>query len=198
MAERRPSILFLDNFDSFSFSLVDEFRRLGCRVEVWRNDAPLAMLVERLSSNELLVVSPGPGRPEEAGVLVELLQRAAGRVPVFGVCLGHQALAAAFGGEVGRAPRITHGKSASVQHHGQGVFEELETPFVAGRYHSLAVTRVPAGFQISAWIDEDDVRIPMAMEDAKRRMLGVQFHPESVLTRDGSRLIARVLAWAAP
>jgi len=127
-----------------------------------------------------------------------LLRRAAGRLPVFGVCLGHQALASAFGGEVGRAPRITHGKSASVQHDGQGIFSGLETPFVAGRYHSLAVRRLPPGFQTCAWIDEDGMRLPMAMLDAERRMLGVQFHPESVLTRDGSRLIARVLAWAAP
>lgn len=198
MTERNLSVLFLDNYDSFSFSLVDEFRRLGSEVEVWRNDAPLEVLATRLESHDLLVASPGPGRPEDAGVLVPLLERAAGRRPVFGVCLGHQALAAAFGGAVARAPRLVHGKSGEVRHDEQGIFAGLAQPFVAGRYHSLAVTAVPHGFRMTAWTDEDGVRVPMAMEDPARRMLGVQFHPESILTRDGSDLIARVLQWAEP
>jgi anthranilate synthase component II len=196
MAERSPSILFLDNFDSFSYSLADEFLRVGSRVEVWRNDASLEKLTARLESHDLLVVSPGPGRPEDAGVLLPLLVQAAGRCPVFGVCLGHQALAAAFGGSVGRAPRLKHGKSGEVRHHSQGIFAGLTEPFVAGRYHSLAVTRIPSGFRMIAWVDENGRQIPMAMEDTRRRLLGVQFHPESVLTRDGSRLIERVLTWA--
>jgi len=198
MAERSPSILFLDNYDSFSFSLVDEFRRLGSCVEVWRNDALLEILAARLEVHDLLVASPGPGRPEDAGVLVPLLAQAAGRRPVFGVCLGHQALASAFGGSVGRAPRLVHGKSGEVHHDNQGIFAGLAEPFVAGRYHSLAVTCLPPGFRMTAWVDEDGVRVPMAMEDSERRLLGVQFHPESVLTRDGSRLVERVLAWATP
>ncbi|MGH8379199.1 MAG: anthranilate synthase component II [Gammaproteobacteria bacterium] len=197
MAEHKPSVLFLDNYDSFSFSLADEFRRLGSRVEVWRNDAPLAKLAGRLEAHDLLVASPGPGRPEDAGVLVPLLAHAAGRRPVFGVCLGHQALAVAFGGAVGRAPRLVHGKAGEVHHDGQGIFAGLAEPFVAGRYHSLAVTRIPPGFRLTAWADEDNGRVPMAMEDPERRLLGVQFHPESVLTRDGSQLVERVLAWAA-
>lgn len=192
----RPSVLFLDNFDSFSYSLVDEFRRVGAEVEVWRNDAALSMLVERLAAHDLLVASPGPGRPEEAGSLVPLLRAAAGVKPVFGVCLGHQALAAAFGGAVGRAPRLVHGKSAAVRHDGVGVFAGLDDPFVAGRYHSLVVSAVPEGFRVGAWVEENGRRIPMAMEDDRRRLLGVQFHPESVLSRDGSRLIERVLTWA--
>ncbi|MGA9854021.1 MAG: aminodeoxychorismate/anthranilate synthase component II [Gammaproteobacteria bacterium] len=196
MAERSLSILFLDNFDSFSFSLADEFLRLGSRVEVWRNDAPLDVLDQRLNAHDLLVVSPGPGRPEDAGVLMPLLVRAAGRRPVFGVCLGHQALASAFGGTVGRAPRLVHGKSGEVRHDNRGIFAGLTQPFVAGRYHSLAVTQVPPGFRVTAWVEDDDARVPMAMEDPERRLLGVQFHPESVLTRDGSQLIERVLAWA--
>lgn len=196
MAERRPSVLFLDNYDSFSFSLADEFRRLGSRVEVWRNDAPLETLGVRLDLHDLLVISPGPGRPEDAGVLVPLLEYAAGRRPVFGVCLGHQALAVAFGGVVGRAPQLVHGKSGEVHHDRQGIFAGLAEPFVAGRYHSLAVTRVPPGFRLTAWVNEDHGRVPMAMEDPTRRLLGVQFHPESVLTRDGSQLVERVLTWA--
>ncbi|MGH8280634.1 MAG: aminodeoxychorismate/anthranilate synthase component II [Gammaproteobacteria bacterium] len=196
MTERRPAVLFLDNFDSFSFSLADEFRRLGSRVEVWRNNAPLAKLVERLEVHDLLVASPGPGRPEDAGVLVPLLEYAAGRRPVFGVCLGHQALAVAFGGAVGRAPRLVHGKSGEVHHDGQGIFAGLTESFVAGRYHSLVVTCIPPGFRLTAWVNEDHGCVPMAMEDPERRLLGVQFHPESVLTRDGSQLIERVLTWA--
>lgn len=189
-------VLFLDNFDSFSYNLVDEFRRAGAEVEVWRNDAPLDVLVGRLPANDLLVASPGPGRPEEAGALVALLEAAMGRRPVFGVCLGLQALALAGGGAVGRAPRLVHGKAAAVTHTGEGVFAGLEQPFVVGRYHSLAVTRVPEGFTVPAWIGAGAERVPMAIEDAGRRLLGVQFHPESVLTRDGSQLIGRVLEWA--
>ena len=196
MAEQ-PSELFVDNFDSFSYSLVDEFRRAGSEVEVWRNDAPLDVLEERIGAHDLLVASPGPGRPEDAGNLVPLVRAAAGRCPVFGVCLGHQAMAVAFGGAVGQAPQLVHGKAASVQHGAQGVFAGLDEPFVAGRYHSLAVTVVPEGFRDTAWVDDGDRRIPMAMEDVERRLLGVQFHPESVLTREGSRLIEKVLAWAA-
>lgn len=196
MSERMPSVLFLDNFDSFSYNLVDEFQRLGAAVEVWRNDAPLELLSERLGDHDLLVASPGPGRPEDAGVLVPLLQAAVGRCPVFGVCLGHQALAVACGGEVGIAPQLVHGKAAAVSHDGEGVFAGLGQPFVAGRYHSLAVTAVPEALRVTAWIEEDGRRLPMAMEDTQRRLLGVQFHPESVLSRDGSLLIERVLAWA--
>ena len=190
-------VLFLDNFDSFSYNLVDEFQRAGAAVEVWRNDAPLELLGERLGEHDLLVASPGPGRPEEAGVLVPLLQAALGRCPVFGVCLGYQALALACGGEVDRAPHLVHGKAAAVKHAGESVFAGLAQPFVAGRYHSLAVSRIPDGFEVSAWIEEDGRRVPMALEDAGRRLLGVQFHPESVLSRDGSQLIERVLDWAS-
>jgi len=191
-------VLFLDNFDSFSYNLVDEFQRLGAVVEVRRNDTPLKVLSERLDRHDLLVASPGPGRPEDAGVLVPLLQAAFGRCPVFGVCLGHQALAVACGGEVSPASQLVHGKAADVSHDGAGVFAGLDRPFVAGRYHSLAVTTVPDTFRVTAWIEMvGGQRLPMAMEDAERRLLGVQFHPESVLSRDGSVLIERVLAWAA-
>ncbi len=193
---KSASILFLDNFDSFSYSLVDEFRRAGATVEVWRNDASLATLTERLRSHDLLVASPGPGRPEEAGVLVPLLRAVPATCPVFGVCLGHQALAAAFGGAVGRAPHLAHGKAAAVQHTSKGIFEGMPAPLIVGRYHSLAVSAVPDGFEVTAWIAEGGRRIPMAMEHNQKRQLGVQFHPESVLSRDGSRLIERVLAWA--
>lgn len=191
------SILFLDNFDSFSYNLVDEFRRVGAAVEVWRNDTALELLSEHLDHHDLLVASPGPGRPEDAGVLLPLLREAAGRLPVFGVCLGMQALALAFGGAVERAPRLVHGKTGVLRHRRDGVFANLPDPFQVGRYHSLAVSEVPPGFTVTAWSEEAGGRIPMAIEQRDRRLLGVQFHPESVLTRDGNRLIEGVLVWAA-
>jgi anthranilate synthase/aminodeoxychorismate synthase-like glutamine amidotransferase len=186
-------VLFLDNFDSFSYNLVDEFRRAGARVDVWRNDAPLESLSAELERHDLLVVSPGPGRPRDAGVLIELLREAAGRVPIFGVCLGMQALAVALGGDVGPAPRLVHGKTGMIRHDESALFAGLENPISAGRYHSLVVSRPPPGFKVTAWGEEAGERVPMAMVDARRRLVGVQFHPESVLTRDGSELIGRVL-----
>ncbi|MGH8225746.1 MAG: anthranilate synthase component II, partial [Gammaproteobacteria bacterium] len=173
---KSTSVLFLDNFDSFSYNLVDEFRRLGATVEVWRNDAALATLAQRLDAHDLVVASPGPGRPEDAGVLVPLLRSAEGRCPVFGVCLGMQALAAAFGSAVTRAPRLVHGKAGVVRHGGEGIFAGLAEPFVAGRYHSLAVGALPEGFRLTAWSEEAGERVAMAMEDRARRMIGVQFH----------------------
>lgn len=191
-------ILFLDNFDSFSYNLVDEFRRAGAEVEVWRNDAALDRLTERLQHSDLLVLSPGPGKPEDAGVAMQLVQRAVGACPVFGICMGLQVLATALGGEVSPAPRQVHGKMGLIQHDAQGLFEGLENPFSAGRYHSLRVSEVPEGFQTTAWGEESGERVLMAMEDSGRKLAGVQFHPESILTRDGSRLIARLLQWAQP
>ncbi len=193
---RAASIFFLDNFDSFSYSLVDEFRRAGATVEVWRNDVPFARLATRLHGHDLLAISPGPGRPEDAGVLLPLLREASGRLPVFGVCLGMQAMAVAFGGAIARAPQLVHGKAAAIRHGASGLFRNLPDPLWAGRYHSLVVGEVPEGFRVTAWGEEASGRIPMAMEDVQRRLLGVQFHPESLLTREGSRLVARVLEWA--
>ncbi|MDN5864968.1 MAG: aminodeoxychorismate/anthranilate synthase component II [Gammaproteobacteria bacterium] len=189
-------VLFLDNFDSFSYNLVDEFRRAGAKVEVWRNDAALGRLAERLEHNDLLVLSPGPGRPEDEGVALSLVRRAVGKCPVFGVCMGLQLLATALGGEVSPAPRQVHGKLGLIQHDSGGLFEGLENPFGAGRYHSLRVSEMPGGFHATAWGEESGERVLMAMEDPARRLAGVQFHPESILTRDGGRLIERVLEWA--
>lgn len=189
-------VLFLDNFDSFSYNLIDEFRRVGAEVEVRRNDAALDDLLALLPRHDLLAVSPGPGRPEETGVLVPLLREAAGRVPIVGVCLGMQALAVAFGGKVAPAPHLVHGKAGAVRHDGTSIFAGFANPFAAGRYHSLVVRKPPAGFVVTAWGEESGERVAMAMEDADRRLLGLQFHPESVLTRDGSSIIGRVLEWA--
>jgi anthranilate synthase/aminodeoxychorismate synthase-like glutamine amidotransferase len=188
-------VLIVDNYDSFTFSLVDEFTKRGASVEVWRSDTPaerLLELAEALPPPHLIVISPGPGTPAHAGSCLELVRIAAGRVPLFGVCLGHQVIVESFGGEVGQAPRIVHGKTSSVTHCRRGVFDGLPSPLTVGRYHSLAATRLSDDVTATARLGE----IVMAIEHRTHRIAGVQFHPESILTPDGGRLLENVLAWA--
>jgi anthranilate synthase/aminodeoxychorismate synthase-like glutamine amidotransferase len=188
----RANILFIDNFDSFSFNLVDEFAARDCRVDVWRNDidAEEALeLVLELPTPRLLVLSPGPGTPDDAGCCVELVRGALGNVPIFGVCLGHQVLVKALGGVVGRAEAIVHGKASGVAHDGRGLFEGLPTPFPVGRYHSLAAHDLPDTLRRTAHFDDT----VMAVEHATEPAWGVQFHPESILTTHGPRLIDNLL-----
>jgi len=188
-------VVFVDNFDSFTWNLVDEFARRGAAVEVWRNAVPAAHLLDRAlqARPSLVVVSPGPGAPREAGSSIELIRIAEGRrVPVFGVCLGHQAVVEAFGGEVGPAGEVVHGKTSRVAHEGGPLFEGVPSPFVAGRYHSLAAARLPDRLAPVARAD----RIVMAVQHRTAPMLGVQFHPESILTPEGGRIIENVLRWA--
>ena len=190
------NVLFIDNFDSFTFNLVDEFCRRGCSVDVWRNDIPAERalaLVEALPSPRLIVLSPGPSSPEKAGCCVDLVRLAVGRVPLLGVCLGHQALVVALGGVVGGAGGIVHGKSSLMEHDGATVFAGLPSPMPVGRYHSLAALRVPDCLRVSATCGD----IVMAVEHRRHRMVGLQFHPESILTPQGGRLLENVLAWAA-
>jgi anthranilate synthase component II len=189
-------IVFIDNFDSFTFNLVDEFTRRGASVEVWRNtvapDHALAR-AEAAPGPRLLVLSPGPGGPREAGCCVDLIRRAAGRVPVFGVCLGHQAMIDAFGGVVESAGAILHGRSSKVVHQDAPIFRGISSPFVVGRYHSLASHDVPPELEALAWTDN----IVMAVRHRAHPILGIQFHPESVLTPHGGLLIENVIRWAA-
>lgn len=191
-------VLLLDNHDSFTYNLREAFRAEGATVEVWRNDAPLERIEERLTARELtlLALSPGPGHPDEAGVMPELLRRYAGRLPILGICLGHQAMASTLGGAVGSAPCLVHGRATLVVHHDHPLFTGVSSPFAAGRYHSLAVTAVPPGFAVLARTEGDGEDLPMAMLDDRRGLLGFQFHPESVLTTAGPTLLARALAWA--
>jgi len=185
-------VVFVDNFDSFTFNLVDEFARRGCDVEVWRNTARAEHLLDRATSGagpNLLVLSPGPGRPEEAGCCIELIRLAAGRVPVFGVCLGHQVMLEAFGVAVEQAEAILHGRSSSVRHDGDRLFEGIPSPFVVGRYHSLAGHSVSDEIEALAWSGS----IVMAARHRRYPLIGVQFHPESLLTPQGGRLIQNVL-----
>ena len=183
-------ILLVDNYDSFTFNLAHLFEELGAEVVVRRNDAIDADEAERLAPSHL-VVSPGPGRPEHAGATVEILRRLAPRVPTLGVCLGHQAIVTAFGGEVGPAASIVHGKASGVTHDGRGIFRGMPAQFEAGRYHSLAATKVPAELEVSARCAEGEV---MAVRHRELPVDGVQFHPESVLTPVGRDIAKNFLA----
>lgn len=188
-------LVFVDNFDSFTWNLVDEFARRGAEVEVWRNIVPAADLLARANGHapSLLVLSPGPGTPAEAGCCVELVRRAAAdRIPLFGVCLGHQAMVEAFGGVVGPAGEVVHGKTSRVRHEGGPLFEGIPSPFPVGRYHSLAATVLPDCLAAVAGTE----RVVMAVAHRSTPQLGVQFHPESILTPEGGRIIDNVMRWA--
>ena len=182
-------ILLIDNYDSFTFNLAHLFEELGAEVLVRRNDAIDADEAERLAPSHL-VVSPGPGRPERAGATIEILLRLTPHVPTLGVCLGHQAIVAAFGGDVGPAASIVHGKASGVRHDGRGIFRDMPAEFEAGRYHSLAATKVPEELEVSARCKEGEV---MAVRHRSLPADGVQFHPESVLTPLGPQLARNFL-----
>lgn len=188
-------ILIVDNYDSFTFNLVQLVAAAGVGYEVVRNDA--ATVDEMLARDpDGILISPGPGRPEEAGVCLPLLARRPA-LPIFGVCLGHQALGAAFGGVVARAPQPRHGKTSLVRHTGTGLFEGVPNPFEATRYHSLVVeaSSLPAELEPVAWSEDDG--LVMAMRHRELPWWGVQFHPESVLTIAGPRLVDNFLALSA-
>jgi anthranilate synthase/aminodeoxychorismate synthase-like glutamine amidotransferase len=177
-------ILLVDNYDSFTYNLAHLFQELGAEVTVLRNDAVDADRAERLAPSHL-VISPGPGRPTDAGASVDIVRRLGPSVPTLGVCLGHQAIVEAFGGEVGQAQRLLHGKASPVSHDGTGIFAGLPDPLEGGRYHSLAATSVPHDLEVCARSDDGEV---MAVRHRKLPVVGIQFHPESVLTPDGPAL----------
>lgn len=186
------NVLLLDNFDSFTFNLVEAFERFGATVRVVRNtiaavDA-MAMAVQR---DAIVVLSPGPGTPREAGCLLDLVALAKTRVPVIGVCLGHQAIVLEAGGCVTRAPEPVHGKSWRVEHCASGAFAGLPNPLMVGRYHSLTTMNLPARFSVDAVSAGDG--LVMALSDLPARQVGLQFHPESILTPRGDRIIANLL-----
>jgi anthranilate synthase component II len=183
-------ILVIDNYDSFTYNLVHLFGELGAEVVVRRNDAIDADSAERLAPSHL-VISPGPGRPADAGVSIEIIRRLSPTTPTLGVCLGHQAIVEAFGGEVGQARELLHGKASAVTHDGRGLFHGLPERFDAGRYHSLAATSVPDVLEPCAWSDDGEV---MAVRHRTLPVAGVQFHPESVLTPLGPDLARNFLA----
>ncbi len=185
-------ILMVDNYDSFTYNLVQYLGELGADVEVRRNDAiTLAEIAERRPQG--IVISPGPCTPKEAGISVPLIERFAGEIPILGVCLGHQAIGAALGGAIVRAPRIMHGKTSPIHHDGRGVFRELANPFDATRYHSLVIDppTLPGELEVSAWTAEGEI---MGVRHRHVALEGVQFHPESILTVEGKRLLTNFLA----
>ena len=184
------SVLFIDNFDSFTFNLVEAFERLGCEVTVLRNTVTAQDALARAErSNALVVLSPGPGKPRDAGCCLELIALAKGKVPLLGICLGHQAIVEEAGGTVTRAPEPVHGKTSLLDHDGRGPLQGLETPLGVGRYHSLCTRNLPARFCIHAEIDG----MAMAISDPEAKQTGLQFHPESILTLKGDAILRNVL-----
>jgi para-aminobenzoate synthetase component 2 len=185
-------ILLLDNYDSFTYNLAQYLGQMGQQLEIRRNDEITLDEIEELSP-ERIVISPGPGTPAEAGISVPLVERFAGEFPILGVCLGHQAIGAAFGGRVIRAPKIMHGKTSEIHHDGKTVFRGLPQDFQATRYHSLIVERksLPRALEISAETADGTI---MGLRHRKLRVEGVQFHPESVLTGSGFRLLENFLS----
>jgi anthranilate synthase/aminodeoxychorismate synthase-like glutamine amidotransferase len=184
-------LLLIDNYDSFTYNLVQAFLVIGADVRVHRNDRISEDEAEAIEPTHLCV-SPGPGTPADAGVSRLMIERFAGRIPVLGVCLGHQAIVEAFGGAVVRAPRLMHGKASPVRHDGRGLFEGMPQSFAAGRYHSLIAerARLPDSLEVTAWTEEGEI---MGVRHRELDVEGVQFHPESVLTPQGPRLLAAFL-----
>ncbi len=188
-------VFVLDNYDSFTYNLVQYIGELGAEVEVRRNDQVSVAEIETMRP-ERIVISPGPCTPNEAGISIELIRHFAGKVPLLGVCLGHQAIGAAFGGQVVRAKNLMHGKTSQVEHDGETIFRGLQSPMTATRYHSLIVSEqgLPADLEVSAWTrDGDGTRVIMGLRHKKHAVEGVQFHPESVLTAEGKKLVRNFL-----
>jgi anthranilate synthase component II len=188
---REGLVLLIDNYDSFTYNLYQYLGELGAETRVVRNDAMTADGALALGPR-VIVISPGPGNPDQAGITLELIGKAKGRVPLLGVCLGHQALGQALGGRVVRAPKLMHGKTSEIHHDGRTIFRGLPNPFTATRYHSLIVAResVPAELEVSAWTEDGLV---MGLRHRSVRMEGVQFHPESILTAAGKDLLRNFL-----
>jgi len=189
-------VFVLDNYDSFTYNLVQYIGELGAEVVVRRNDQVTVAEIEAMRPDRI-VVSPGPCTPNEAGISIELILHFAGKVPLLGVCLGHQAIGAAFGGQVVRAKNLMHGKTSQVEHDGKTIFRGLKSPMTATRYHSLIVAddSLPADLEVSAWThDGGGTRVIMGVRHRRLPLEGVQFHPESVLTSEGKRLVENFLS----
>jgi anthranilate synthase component 2 len=191
-------VVVIDNYDSFTYNLVQRLGEIdpGIDIRIFRNDEIAVDALEALAPSRM-VISPGPCTPNEAGISVECVRRFTGRIPLLGVCLGHQSIGQAFGGKIVRAPQLMHGKTDRIEHDGQGLFAGLENPFVATRYHSLVIdpASLPEELVVSAWTDTGGVRQIMGVRHRKFALEGWQFHPESFLTEPGIELLRRFLAW---
>ncbi|MFT5757398.1 MAG: anthranilate synthase component 2 [Alteromonadaceae bacterium] len=192
-------IFMIDNLDSFTYNLVDEFQCLGFEPRIYRNTLSADFILEQIShhqketgDNILLVLSPGPGAPSNAGCLMELISKTVSKYPILGICLGHQALIQHYGGTIGRAPEIVHGKSSNIEHSGKGAFTNINNPLPVARYHSLVATKMPKQLETIAYFETSEgFKMPMAIAHQQDKVLGFQFHPESILTTYGSTLLAQ-------
>jgi anthranilate synthase/aminodeoxychorismate synthase-like glutamine amidotransferase len=187
-------ILMIDNYDSFTFNLVQYLGELGQKIKVFRNDKITLKEIEKLKPDHI-VISPGPCTPKEAGISISVIKHFAGKIPVLGVCLGHQSIAQAFGGKVVRAKKVMHGKTSEIYHDKKTIFKGIKNPFTATRYHSLIVPKssLPGCLEISAWTKNGDV---MGIRHKKYTVEGVQFHPESVLTKEGKNILRNFISFA--
>lgn len=187
-------LLMIDNYDSFTYNLVQYFGELGETIEVFRNDKISIQEIAKLDP-EMLVISPGPGKPKDAGISLQVIHHFKGRIPILGVCLGHQCIGEAFGGKIVAAPRLMHGKISPIYHTGQDIFSDLPNPFEATRYHSLIIEKesLPDCLSLSAWTEKQEI---MGVHHKKHLIMGVQFHPESILTKEGKRLLNNFLVRA--
>ncbi|ENM3782267.1 MULTISPECIES: aminodeoxychorismate/anthranilate synthase component II [Vibrio] len=188
------NILFIDNFDSFTYNLVDQFRSLGHGVTIYRNNLSADAIEQALQQldNPVVVLSPGPGAPSEAGCMPELLQRLKGKVPMIGICLGHQAIVEAYGGVVAGAGEIIHGKVSMMEHQNHAIYRGLPSPLAIARYHSLVATQVPATLAVTAEVNG----LVMSVVNETDKVCGFQFHPESIMTTHGATLLANAIDWA--
>jgi len=189
----KMEVIMIDNFDSFTHNLVDEFEKRGCKVHVYRNNIGMEnfnKLVGKIKP-KLIVISPGPSTPKDAGISIDTIKAYAGKIPIFGVCLGHQGIVEAFGGVVDRAPEVLHGKPSKVNHDNETIFKGLENPLQVGRYHSLAGLEIPEELEVSA---RSESNVIMGVRHKKHFVEGVQFHPESILTPSGGLIIENLLA----
>ena len=190
-------LLMIDNYDSFTFNVVQYLMELGEDVAVWRNDEiSVDAILE--AAPEKIVISPGPCTPNEAGISLEVIERLAGRIPILGICLGHQSIGQAFGGHIIRAPKVMHGKLSAIHHSGVGVFEGLPSPYQATRYHSLVIdpSTLPESLEVTAWTEDESGKLEAIMGVRHRSLSveGVQFHPESILSEHGHALLKNFLA----
>jgi len=188
------NILFIDNFDSFTYNLVDQFRSLGHEVKIYRNNiaADTIESAVKQSENPVVLLSPGPGAPADAGSMPEIIQRLKGKVPMIGICLGHQAIVEAYGGTVAGAGEIIHGKVSMMEHQNHATYAQLPSPLAIARYHSLVATHVPDSLTITAEVDD----LVMSVVQEEDKVCGFQFHPESIMTTYGATLLANAIEWA--
>lgn len=184
-------LLMIDNYDSFTYNLVQYLGELGEDIRVFRNDKITVPEIEKLNPGRI-VISPGPCTPKEAGISIKVIQHFAGKIPILGVCLGHQSIGAAYGAEIVNAPRLMHGKTSMIHHDGKAVFKDIPNPFEATRYHSLIIKKetLSDAFEITAWTDQDEI---MGIRHKNFVIEGIQFHPESILTKEGKNLLRNFL-----